>query len=202
MKVCRARLRLLIFTWAQWHVQAHFLDRQNEIAGTISHSLTQLIWHLEAINIAPVAEICSAYTLSLTPLQPQRQVRRLIKVKGNWSSGLGEDIQYMSVFGFIFTKVLNASLHAAREQVRVAGKIGRCYFAFEVRTYEFLDTAVLIDDPTYAAVEHRELFIRFSKLDVLLVSAVSHSPFFEQPAQAASFYSTANIDVLDSPKSL
>ena len=108
----------------------------------------------------------------------------------------------MSVFGFIFTKVLNASLHAAREQIRVAGKIGRCYFAFEVRTCEFLDTAILINDPTYPAVEDRELFICFSKFNILLVLALSHSPFFEQSAQAASFYSATNIDVLDSPKSL
>jgi hypothetical protein len=106
------------------------------------------------------------------------------------------------VSGFIFTKVLNASLHAAREQIRVARKIGRCYFAFEVCASEFLDAAILIDDPTYVAVEHRELFVRVSKRDVLLVLALSHSPFFEQSAHAASFYSAANIDVLDSPKSL
>src|SRR5437773_2158637 len=103
------------------------MDRQDEIAITVS--LTQLIWHLDAINIAPVAKICSAYTLSLAPLQPQRQGCRLIKVKSNWSPALGEDIQHLSVFGFIFTKLLNTSLHAAREQIRVAGKIGRCYFA-------------------------------------------------------------------------
>ena len=108
----------------------------------------------------------------------------------------------MSLFSFIFTKMLNPPWHAAREQIGEAGKIGRCDFAFEVRTAEFLDTAILIDDPTYVAVEHRELFVRFSKLDVLLVLALSHAPFFEQPAQSACLYSTANIDVLDALKSL
>src|SRR5262249_56097603 len=118
------------------------------IVSAVAYILAELIWDLEAINLAPVTEICRTGALSFPSLQLQRQVCGFINEKGDWSSALWKDLQNISVFGLIVTKILNPPCQATTKEMREAGKICRRYFVFKVCAFELLHTAILIDDPT------------------------------------------------------
>src|SRR5262249_5649402 len=132
----------------------------------------------------------------------RRQTGRFINVESDRPPTLRQYLKHILPPAFVFTQVLNSSRHAVRYQIGEAAQIGRSYFILQVSTRQLLDMVILIENPTLLPVEAGQLSVVLAKLDVLLVLALSISPFLERPTQAAGLKAASDVDILYPPKSV